>query len=632
MSNFGFDPRWQWRRFQPPPEDLLGFGLGPVDPALGGEPGLSAWKPPLTGMAQPAPDGALPATEAAPKPWWERPPGPANVLDGGPEPRWPWLRVPTDEVPGFRLNPDDSVRTDEPGGRSHQGGGLSAWQPPLTSMVQPAPDGALPATEAAPRPWWERPYGPSNVLDGGTEPHWPWLRVATDKVPGFRLNPDGSVRTDEPGSDVRLMSGALASRDLQEQPNDVAGNGMTSPDVVPLPPLGAPPYAALSPALATSIVLPASAGSSVDLAALVARAAPVVAGAGSAAAAALPLLLTPTNTQSETTDLGDGLRARVRPGQRTVEIERRIDNGLLGTGIGATWKTLPVDAKVAVGRDGSVNNVIDHRQLNRVLGRDAPAVMDPSASAMARPPKGGVPEQLPPIVTDPAADRPDKPAIGTPPVSQSPAATKIDAKVLEGAKPKQLDPDEEERVLACRAVRASPGQPTISGRYDRGDAIDTAAGVRVPPGFPVPKGGYAHDPDYSRHWKGYRGELELRNRIRNALPNEIFVHYGNPAGDHGPDVLTIGPDRRFMEWESRYRSAPRRVGPNMARLPSLKYADAANYVQDAVQSGAVPSDVGDRALQELNAGNYNICTVGMGSAYDGWVELVRNHDSTGPRR
>jgi hypothetical protein len=541
MSNFGFDPLWSWRRFQPPPE---GFGPGPVDPALGGEPGLSAWQPPRTGMAQPAPDGALPVAETAPTPWWERPPG------------------------------------------------------------------------------------PSNVLDDGRQPHWPWLRVATDEVPGFRLNPDGSVRTDEPGSDVRLMSGALAPRDLQEQPNYVAGNGMTSPDVVPLPPLRAPAYAAASPVLATSIALPASAGGSVDLAALVARGAPVVAGAGSAAAAALPLLLTPTNTQSETTDLGDGLRARVRPGQRTVEIERRIDNGLFG--IGAKWETLPVEAQQVVGRDGSANTVIDHDQLNRALGRSAPAeAKDVGASAMAQSPKDGAPQQLPPTGTGSAAEEANKPGMGNPPATESLAPSRIDAKVLEDAK--QRDP-EEERVLACRAVRAMPGQPAPSGQYDGPGGIETTVGIRVTPGFPAPKGGYDYSPDYLRHWNGYKGELELKNRIEKAVPYEKFVHYGNPAGDQGPDVLTIGPDNRFMEWDSRSRMATRRLGPSMASSASLKSDDVRIYVWNAIRSRAVAPDAGAKALQELDEGNYNVCTVGTGNAYDGYFESVRRHTPTGLRR
>ena len=95
-------------------------------------------------------------------------------------------------------------------------------------------------------------------------------------------------------------------------------------------------------------------------------------------------------------------------------------------------------------------------------------------------------------------------------------------------------------------------------------------GIRVAPGFPAPKGGYGYDPDYLRHWTGYKGELELKNRIEKAVPYEKIVHYGNSAGDQGPDVLTIGPDNRFMEWDSRSRMAKRRLGPSMARSASLK--------------------------------------------------------------
>ena len=352
---------------------------------------------------------------------------------------------------------------------------------------------------------------PTAIFEGGSEPHWPWLRAPADEVPGFRLNPDGSVRTDEPGAKVRLMAGAFTPLEPQEQPNDVAGsNGVTSSDVVPSPPAGAP----LSTTSAASIAVPASAGAAVDLAGLIARAAPAVAGAGSAAAGALPFLFIPTNTQSETTDLGDGLRARVRPGQRTVEIERRVHNGLLGTGIGAKWETLPVEAQQVVGRDGSANTVINHEQLNRALGQTAPVQSkDAGTSAMAQPPKDGEPQQQPPASTGSGAEEANKPGIGNPPAAQSLAPSRIDAKVLEEAK--QRDP-EEERVLACRAVRAMPGQPAPSGQYDGRGGIETAVGIRVAPGFPAPKGGYDYGPDYLRHWNGYKGELELKNRIEKS--------------------------------------------------------------------------------------------------------------------
>ena len=430
------------------------------------------------------------------------------------------------------------------------------------------------------------------------------------------------------------MAGALAPLEPQEQLNDVAdSNGVTSSDVVPSPPSAAPP----SPFSAASIALPASAGGAVDLAALIARAAPALAdaapaltGAGSAALGSLPFLFIPTNTQSETTDLGDGLRARVRPGQRTVEIERRVDNGLFGTGMLAKWETLSVEAWQHVGRDGSVNTVINQEQLNRALGRSAPAESkDGGTSAMAQSPKDGEPQQLPPPGTGSGAGEVSKPGIGIPPATGSLAPTRIDAKVLEEAK--QRDP-EEERVLACRAVRAMPGQPTPSGQYGGSGGIDTAVNIRVAPGFPAPKGGYGYDPDYLRHWNGYKGELELKNRIERAVPYEKFVHYGNPAGNQGPDVLTIGPDVRLMEWDSKSRTSTQRVGPSMASKPTLKYERAHQYVWSAMRAGAVDPDTAVKALQELDRGNYNICTVGTGNAYDGYFEAVRKGLPTGQRR
>src|SRR4029450_6052868 len=136
----------------------------------------------------------------------------------GLDPLSPWLRFrpPPEDLPGFRVRPIDVAPDGLPG--------LGRWQPPATPTAQPAPDSAPPATEPASYPWGERSTGPNPVLEGGPEPHWPWLRAPTDEVPGFQLNPDGSVRTDEPGAKVRLMAGAFAPLEPQEQAKDVAGN------------------------------------------------------------------------------------------------------------------------------------------------------------------------------------------------------------------------------------------------------------------------------------------------------------------------------------------------------------------------------------------------------------------------
>jgi hypothetical protein len=309
-----------------------------------------------------------------------------------------------------------------------------------------------------------------------------------------------------------------------------------------------------------------------------------------------------------------------------VEIERRVNNGLLGTGFGAKWETLPVEAWQQIGRDGSVDTVINHEQLNKALGRSAPTgSKDAATSAMVQPPKDSEPP--PPQPTGTGSEETNQLGVGKRPAVEALAPSRIDAKVLEEAK--QRDP-EEERVLACRRVRAMPGQPAPPGQYDGPGGVDTAVGIRVAPGFPPPKGGYDYRPDYLRHFNGYKGELELKNRIEKAVPYEKIVHYGNPAGEHGPDVMTIGPKGRFMEWNSRWSQAARRI--TRPAIPSVKYAQADGYVLEAVKSGALSADDGRVALGELSAGNYDVCTVGTGNASDGYFEAVRNHARTGHQR
>jgi len=83
------------------------------------------------------------------------------------------------------------------------------------------------------------------------------------------------------------------------------------------------------------------------------------------------VLLTPRNTPATTYDLGDGLRAQSAPGQRSISIERRVDDGLLGTGVGATWERLDVDAEMGPGPDGIVRLKINPDQLRAAVGEEA---------------------------------------------------------------------------------------------------------------------------------------------------------------------------------------------------------------------------------------------------------------------
>src|SRR5476649_441225 len=110
---------------------------------------------------------------------------------------------------------------------------------------------------------------------------------------------------------------------------------------------------------------------------LATRIAPYLRFAGPGLGAALPILLSPGNTQETTIDLGEGLRAQIRPGQRTIEIERNID------GSGGEWRQLSVNAFVDVGSGGRREFHIDAGQLEDALGEaEALRVLERFARAL----------------------------------------------------------------------------------------------------------------------------------------------------------------------------------------------------------------------------------------------------------
>ncbi|MCF8534433.1 MAG: hypothetical protein K9G48_15610 [Reyranella sp.] len=130
----------------------------------------------------------------------------------------------------------------------------------------------------------------------------------------------------------------------------------------------------IAKARAAALALPA-AGEAVgrlpSLGAAITRLAPVVAGATGTAVGGFASLVWPTNHQGETLPLGDGLQARRRVGQNSIEIERQVDNGLLGSGLGAKWEKLPVAAQFVPGAEGRDLLQIDSIQLERAIGKAA---------------------------------------------------------------------------------------------------------------------------------------------------------------------------------------------------------------------------------------------------------------------
>jgi hypothetical protein len=116
---------------------------------------------------------------------------------------------------------------------------------------------------------------------------------------------------------------------------------------------------------------------------LLVRVAPVAAGV----AAAAPIILLPGNSGAELHPMGENLRVRTAPGQRSATVQRRVNDGLFGPDIDAKWIDLPVGAEWAYDEQTRRHYIaIDRRGLEQAIGRAAADAALGSGIAMARPP------------------------------------------------------------------------------------------------------------------------------------------------------------------------------------------------------------------------------------------------------
>jgi hypothetical protein len=647
--------KWPWLRVEPPNGSpglrVSSKGVrvmaGAYDPASqaavpaagGNEVGLSSWRPPNGNpFGQFVTPQAPPESQAS----WFGPQGNDEAVR--PELKWPWLRVESEREPSA---PDGSIAS-APTGNANAFG--SSWRSQDFGRAGPfssdqlAPFVGQPSEVSETQPWWSRIPAQDEGHGNHPEPRWSWLRAEPeDEVPGFRLNQDGSIKQSDASGNVRLMAGAY-DPPVQDPAPVAAHAGTENPIDVPASPAdGSQQAPMVGGTTATALTAPAwgTAGPQTIRTALAELGALLGRGASalpriSPASLALSFLV-PTNTPSESIDLGNGLRARIRPGQRTVEIERQADGGLFGSGFGAHWETLPINAELNVGDDGAASVLIDPRQLENAVGPEAAAqALDAVGSAMARPPRKNTDASLPPADTRTKSDQTPDPGRDRKPPNWANAAISIGelaARILEQVnRPRPEAEVQTEIEQGCRSVMRARGEQTPDKHYRGKDGYEISTGMRMHPLLPDPTPGRDFSPKDPNHLKGYIGEAELANLVQ-ARGNHFVVHFGNAPGVQGPDVLSIGPDGRFMVWDSKARSAERSVGPSMAAAVSLDLTQLRAYVAREIKSGRLPPELGYHAMKEFEKyGNYNVCTVGTANAHNGYVETVRGRKASGPRR
>jgi hypothetical protein len=155
-----------------------------------------------------------------------------------------------------------------------------------------------------------------------------------------------------------------------------------------------------------------------------------------------------------------------------------------------------------------------------------------------------------------------------------------------------------------------------------------AAGVNLDPRLPDPVAGLDYAPsrlsggteaNQLSQINGYRAELEFANTIA-AIPGETVVRFGSNVNTPGADIISVRADGTVSLFDTKFRSNPSNVQPtttfavdsNGRYLPPLE--NAVEQARRAIRSSNLPLDLQNRAILNLDAGNFNAHTPGAGAA------------------
>jgi hypothetical protein len=295
------------------------------------------------------------------------------------------------------------------------------------------------------------------------------------------------------------------------------------------------------------------------------------------------------------------------------------------------------DGKSANGPTAAVGDAFDPRYIV------------PTGGGPVRPPPGPGHNGGPPLRPDSTSRIPTQssraaPSQANPPAQQPPDSSAAAGAAAAGAAATEQrneaappDPEAPEKLEAWQRIVRVRGEEVPDNQYLGPRGRNTSAGVRLNPKLPEPAAGWGYRPAQRHLRDGYRGELQLANRIIAALPNEIVIHYGMPAGRQGPDVISISPSGMISVWDSKWRTGLRSIGPSQRAHQSSTslddlYWEVLRHIRMATRSGHLPPDVSASAMKNIIARNFDIYTIGTGNAHSGVAQSVRDGVPTDPSR
>jgi hypothetical protein len=279
-----------------------------------------------------------------------------------------------------------------------------------------------------------------------------------------------------------------------------------------------------------------------------------------------------------------------------------------------------------------------------------PRYIVPTGGGPTRPPPGPGHNGGPPLRPDSTSRIPTQPSRVAPsqanphtPQPPDSSAAAAGAAAAGAAGTEQLneaappDPEAAENLEAWQRIARVRGEEAPDSQYLGPNGRNTSAGVRLNPKLPEPAAGWGYRPAHRHLRNGYRGELQLANRIVAALPNEIVIHYGMPAGQQGADVISLSPTGTVSIWDSKWRSGQRSISPSQRAHQSEKSFENLKWelrqrIEDAARSGHLATHVAAMARKNVDAGNFDIYTIGTGNAHGAVAESVRDRIRSGTWR
>ncbi|RJF93321.1 hemagglutinin repeat-containing protein [Sphingomonas cavernae] len=165
---------------------------------------------------------------------------------------------------------------------------------------------------------------------------------------------------------------------------------------------------------------------------------------------------------------------------------------------------------------------------------------------------------------------------------------------------------------AANAILSGAAAPTRS-----------AAGVDLNSKLPDPVAGFDYAPkplsggseaNQLSQLRGYQAELQLANRVAD-LPGETVVRYGSNVNTSGADVISVNADGTVTLWDSKFLSNPKMIGSSPTFTENSRtLASAVKQAREAIDVAKLPPAVRDKALANLDVGNFIANTPGAGAA------------------